>query len=1038
VRTYPCIAAFLLLASGPGSPVAEARPVLARPLLTIRNYSIDEGLPSAVIHKLVQDGRGYVWILSRVGISAYDGQTFERHGVQRGLPRMPYEALAVDTQGHAIVASRDGQVFRYQEGAWRRLTSSIEGGLGGRVHALASAVHGGRQQLALGTSSGLWLWEDGSWARLDREPRLPAGLVTTLGRFGDGVAVGTAAGLCRLRGRALDCSWREGEPLLRERILAVATTVREGRESLLVLTSRWLGVLEDDRVRLLARDLDPALDLPYGSEHPRAAIGTDPTGAVFFGTQYRALLLEPGEREPRELGPDQGLPGLGVTTILADREGGIWIGGLRGLTRVGSRRFLSLDAGAGLADDEVTAIAELPDGRFLLGHNVALTLLDGLRVETARLPDLTAGGKIGISRVLDLAVESGGTVWAAAALALLEIRPDRSIAVHSPAPRAVSVEIDGRGRLWVLDDHGVYRRRGRNFEAVPLGIGPAELPTLRWLATDGRDRLFVASTGGLLWREGLVAPEIDPRAPWSWARSLDGNGDDVFAVLADRDPVLVGTAGGLYRLVGRALEREASVLELDRPVYFLRRDRAGRVWAGTDDGVFVADGARFRQLTVRHGLSGRETNRGAGLVDSRGRVWVGTDRGLSVYREGLDLRPAAPPAVEIQGIEVAGERYSAMAPLQLGARPRSLVFHAKAISFSPEETVLCRYRLEGFDDDWQGPVPLTPAGLRYTRVPPGRYRMRIAAGWGRTGPWSAESRTAEIRIPTPVWQRPGVWVFSLFALGMALAAGHQLRLRSLHRRNLELESLNARLRDAVAERQRLIGELEAKNAELERFAYTVSHDLKSPLVTIRGFLGFIERDSEAGNLVRVRADIERIRSAAETMAALLNQLLELSRVGRVVGPREVLPLAPLVHEAAQRIAGIESVELIVAPDLPSVEGDRVRLLEAFENLLANAVKFMGEQSVPRIEVGVRSGPEPVIYVADNGVGIDPRFQEKVFGLFERLDRQVEGTGVGLAVVKRIVEFHGGRIWVESEGVPGKGSRFCLLLSGPSGGDPPEA
>jgi signal transduction histidine kinase len=128
----------------------------------------------------------------------------------------------------------------------------------------------------------------------------------------------------------------------------------------------------------------------------------------------------------------------------------------------------------------------------------------------------------------------------------------------------------------------------------------------------------------------------------------------------------------------------------------------------------------------------------------------------------------------------------------------------------------------------------------------------------------------------------------------------------------------------------------------------------------------------------------------------------------------------------------------VAPDLPSVEGDRVRLLEAFENLLANAVKFMGEQSVPRIEVGVRSGPEPVIYVADNGVGIDPRFQEKVFGLFERLDRQVEGTGVGLAVVKRIVEFHGGRIWVESEGVPGKGSRFCLLLSGPSGGDPPEA
>lgn len=121
---------------------------------------------------------------------------------------------------------------------------------------------------------------------------------------------------------------------------------------------------------------------------------------------------------------------------------------------------------------------------------------------------------------------------------------------------------------------------------------------------------------------------------------------------------------------------------------------------------------------------------------------------------------------------------------------------------------------------------------------------------------------------------------------------------------------------------------------------------------------------------------------------------------------------------------------MVAPELPAVEGDRVRLLEIFENLLANAVKFMGKQTAPRIEVGVRPGPEPVVYVADNGVGIGPRFQQKVFGLFERLDNRIEGTGVGLAVVKRIVEFHGGRIWVESEGVPGKGSQFCLVLPGP--------
>ena len=241
-------------------------------------------------------------------------------------------------------------------------------------------------------------------------------------------------------------------------------------------------------------------------------------------------------------------------------------------------------------------------------------------------------------------------------------------------------------------------------------------------------------------------------------------------------------------------------------------------------------------------------------------------------------------------------------------------------------------------------------------------------------------------------------------------------------------------KQAEAEREALIRELEAKNAELERFAYTVSHDLKSPLITIRGFLGFVEQDAAAGNLERVRSDLGRIGDAVEKMQRLLNELLELSRVGRVIGPRQRVPLAPLVREAAQRVAGVESVEVILAPELPVVEGDRVRLLEVFENLLANAVKFMGGQAAPRIEVGVRPGAEPVVYVADNGVGIAPAFHQKVFGLFERLDHGIEGTGVGLAIVKRIVEFHGGRIWVESDGVPGQGSRFCLVLPGPSAGD----
>jgi PAS domain S-box-containing protein len=236
-----------------------------------------------------------------------------------------------------------------------------------------------------------------------------------------------------------------------------------------------------------------------------------------------------------------------------------------------------------------------------------------------------------------------------------------------------------------------------------------------------------------------------------------------------------------------------------------------------------------------------------------------------------------------------------------------------------------------------------------------------------------------------------------------------------------------------AEREALIHELEAKNAELERFAYTVSHDLKSPLITIRGFLSFVEQDAVAGNLDRVRSDVARISDAVEKMQRLLNELLELSRVGRVMSPPQSVSLAALAKEAASLVAGRlrdNRVEVVIPDGLPDVWGDRARLVEVMQNLIDNAAKFMGEQPQPRIEVGARRDPdELVLYVRDNGKGIDPRFRDRVFGLFEKLDPESDGSGVGLALVKRIVDLHKGRVWVESEGL-GRGATVCFTLPEP--------
>jgi PAS domain S-box-containing protein len=237
-------------------------------------------------------------------------------------------------------------------------------------------------------------------------------------------------------------------------------------------------------------------------------------------------------------------------------------------------------------------------------------------------------------------------------------------------------------------------------------------------------------------------------------------------------------------------------------------------------------------------------------------------------------------------------------------------------------------------------------------------------------------------------------------------------------------------KEAEATIQQQIKELEAKNAEMERFTYTVSHDLRSPLITIKGFSGLLLQDLEKGKTARLQKDIQRIINASGKMEELLEDLLELSRIGRILNPYSNFPMNRLCHEVVELLSGPVSqkkAEVVIAPYMPWVHGDRRRIAEVVQNLLENAIKFMGDNERPRIEIGYFPGEgECVFFIKDNGIGIEAKYREKVFGLFDKLDQSTEGTGIGLALVKRIIELHQGRIWVESAGA-GQGSTFYFTL-----------
>jgi len=268
---------------------------------------------------------------------------------------------------------------------------------------------------------------------------------------------------------------------------------------------------------------------------------------------------------------------------------------------------------------------------------------------------------------------------------------------------------------------------------------------------------------------------------------------------------------------------------------------------------------------------------------------------------------------------------------------------------------------------------------------------------------------------------PGFFDEEKISLGREVA--NQVAIAINQSRLLEaLQHSNVELAEHVVEREGFIAELTAKNAELENFTYTVSHDLKSPLVTIKGFLGYLEQDAASGNLERLKSDTQRIASAVDKMQQLLKDLLELSRLGRFIYPAEVIPFEVLARTA---VGLVESQ--LQTRGLAVQIVDRQRLIEVLQNLLDNAVKYIGTQLEPQIEIGQRGEEhgKHIFFVRDNGIGIAPEYHERVFGLFNKLDANSDGTGVGLAFVKRVIELHEGRIWVESE--PGQGTTFLFTL-----------
>ncbi len=817
----------------------------------VHTYSETDGLPSATINGLAQDSSGAIWASTRAGLTRYDGLNWTTFTPADGLPWKEGSLVFVDRDGTVVAfpGRTPLRPARFDGKEWHP-DAPATGLDANRIIDFGAVIGEGEDArfLLAGHSGCLHFGRGGEWIRLRER--------TNVGEIGPIVAVdgrfflASDRGLLRVDPAADVAKLALVENLPAELIRGVGDD--PGSTFFWVVGSDWIGTFTGDSLSRLAENLDFGLERYF----PWFQVVPDREGGIYLGNPAGVFHFDPDRNDGGSalelLDRKNGLIAPGATAMLLDREGILWVGGHRGLSKIVSRSVWSLDGESGLFADEVSALIQRKDGSIVLGHPGGVTLL-GPPVRT--FPTSASSGFRG--RVLDMTEDGEGNLWVVASWEGM-LRLDETVGTwrHYPIPGTENFPVaallhDPAGTIWTAGESGIFRLHDDRFERVDsLHIPNARIRVRRMVsARDGGFYLFSICRGLFHWRDGTTR---------RWVSSEDPAGNSVFSLYETPEgPVWVGTGAGLYELVPKGGLRKLhdGALSIDRPVYSMVADAEGRVWFGTDGGVFRWDGAGLIRLTARDGLAGLEANRAAALLDTRNRIWIGTDRGVTVFEPRFERSGRAAPKVEMVGVESRGVLYPSSGGLRIPHAGNTLTFRFNAYSFIDERRMRYTTWLEGFENGWSEETALPLRQIRYTNVPPGEYRFHVRAV-APNGRISDEAESGTITVKAPFVRTPLFQVLAILSLLFVVGGVAVLLLERRHARVLER---------AVRER----------TAELRRSEKEVSEEREKLAAILGGVADGVVATDEKGRVILWNRAAARItgRTAAESLGRNLDELI---------------------------------------------------------------------------------------------------------------------------------------------------------------------
>ncbi len=717
----------------------------------VESYTIEDGLHTRNINDACQDSSGIMWFATSYGITKYDGFRFINFDESSGLPMQHYRKILLDEK-NVIWATPDlksDTIVFFKDNKWNKLPPPKEN-RNYLINTFAVSYHDNKPVICIGSHDGYYIYKNNTWTRSVISEDENLNYIYTVIAKNQKFYLATKIGICIIDNGKADWSLTKLiEPYGKNVIAIHFENKNTPDEKLWVLSEEWLGYIHQNKFTLVS----DKFRLPHPTIFYYSFLNTDKRGNVIFGNIWSKYFISETSDTPSPLMISNGLSSNGATSVFIDREQNIWITDTRGINKINNLKVLNYFEKNGMLEDEVTAIVETNDGKIVLGHNTGISILENNIFKRINFPE----SQINTRRIQDIIIDDKGNVWfISISLGLGRLTADEKITwYHSDKyPTITAIHQDKTGRIWIGADRKLlYFENNELIEFKPFG---SDKNTIRKIFSSPKGGILIAGLEGL-WHVYNNKVEKIP----SPANKI---ADNVFSYYRDnKGNEYVGTIKGLWIIENGRIEKyRKNGIEINSPLFFITQDKENNYWLGSDQGVYKWDGdSTIITYTIYNGLAGWETNRAAGMPDSKGRIWIGTDRGLTCFEPDYEKVTIPEPHIRFIGVEDSkGTIHDLTAKSTIKYTDNTLIFHFRGISFVNENLIQYKYKLEGFDKNWQEVNQSMLGNIKYIGLRPGKYTFCVMAK-NFSGKWSEISRSELITITQPYYFR---WWFILIVI----------------------------------------------------------------------------------------------------------------------------------------------------------------------------------------------------------------------------------------------------------------------------------